>query len=160
MVTIVAYCLNTYCTPTQVLYITIDRTQWGCINLLMVSLIWDKRAWPLSWQLLPKLGSTSWSEQEAGIQEVLPLFKGYKVVVLGDREFSSVDLGNWLSQQGVYFCLRLKRNEFMQVEGEIWRRLDSLGLTPGVSLYFQGVKVRKTKGLQRTQTFGSSPHLH
>ena len=34
----------------------------------------------------------------------------------------------------------------MQVQGEIWRRLDTLGLTPGVSLYFQGVKVRKTKG--------------
>jgi len=35
----------------------------------------------------------------------------------------------------------------MQVEGEIWRQLDSLGLTPGVFLYFQGVKVRKTKGM-------------
>jgi hypothetical protein len=63
----------------------------------MISLIWDKRAWPLSWQLLPKIGSTSWEEQQAAIQEILPLFKGYKVVVLGDREFCSVDLGNWLS---------------------------------------------------------------
>lgn len=144
---IITYWLATYYTPTQVLYITIDRTQWGCINLLMVSLIWDKRALPLSWQLLPKIGSTSWEEQQAAIQEVLPLFKSYKIVVLGDREFCSVDLGNWLSQQRVYFCLRLKRNEFIQVKGENWRRLDTLGLAPGISLYFQGVKVRKTKGM-------------
>lgn len=80
---IITYWLTTYCTPTKVIYITIDRTQWGCINLLMVSLIGDKRAIPVSWQLLPKLGSTKWEEQKAALLEVLPLFKGYKVVVLG-----------------------------------------------------------------------------
>lgn len=142
---IITYWLNTYCNPTQVIYITIDRTQWGCINLLMVSLIWDKRALPLYWQLLPKLGSSDLSQQKAAIREVLPLFKGYKVVVLGDREFCCVDLGNWLREQRVYFCLRLKRSEFIQIEGEIWVQLNSLGLAPGVSLYFQGVKVTKTK---------------
>jgi len=30
--------------PNQVLHIAIDRTSWGCINLLMVSWIEDKRA--------------------------------------------------------------------------------------------------------------------
>jgi hypothetical protein len=45
----------------------------------------------------------------------------------------------------VYFCLRLRRDEFIQIEGEIWLSLDGLGLAPGVSLYFQGVKVTKTK---------------
>lgn len=111
---IITYWLTTYCTPNQVLYITIDRTQWGRINLLMVSLIWDKRAIPLSWELLPKLGSSGWEEQKVALNKVLPLFKGYKVVVLGDREFCSVDLGSWLQSEGVYFCLRLKRDEFIQ----------------------------------------------
>jgi hypothetical protein len=143
---LITYWLNTYCTPKQVLYITIDRTQWGCVNLLMVSMIWDKRAIPLYWELLPKLGSSDWEEQKAALRKVLPLFKGYKVVVLGDREFCSVDLGNWLRTECVYFCLRLKRNEFIQLEGKIWLRLDCVGLVPGVSLYFQGVKVTKTKG--------------
>lgn len=45
----------------------------------MVSLIWDKRAIPLYWELLPKLGSSNWSEQKAAIQQVLSLFKNYKV---------------------------------------------------------------------------------
>lgn len=85
-------------------------------------------------------------EQKAALRPVLPLFKDYKVIVLGDREFCSVDLGSWLRTEGVYFCLRLRRDEFIQVEGEIWQRLELVGLTPGVSLYFQGVKVTKTKG--------------
>jgi len=39
--------------PAHVLYIAIDRTKWGCINLLMISLIWDRRA-SVYWELLPK----------------------------------------------------------------------------------------------------------
>ena len=35
----------------------------------------------------------------------------------------------------------------MQVEGGIWLHLSAVGLLPGVSLYFQGVKVTKSKGI-------------
>lgn len=91
---LITYWLTTYCPPTKVLYITIDPTQWACINLLMVSLIWDKRALPIYWELLPELGSSNFEEQKTAIRSVLPLFKDYKVVALGDREFCSVDLGN------------------------------------------------------------------
>jgi hypothetical protein len=111
----------------------------------MVSLIWDKRAIPLYWVLLPKLGASNLEEQKTVIEPVFPLLKGYKIVILGDREFCSVELGNWLREKRLYFCLRLKKDEFIQVEGEIWVQLQNLGLTPGVSLYFRGVKVTKTK---------------
>lgn len=131
----------------QVLYIAIDRTSWGCTNLLMICLIWDKRAFPIYFELLPKLGSSNFEEQKVAIAKVLPLVKGYKTVVLGDREFCSVTLGNWLRQEHVYFCLRLKKDEFVQVEGKIWQSLNNLGLAPGVSFYLQGVKVTKTKGV-------------
>lgn len=144
---LVTYLLETYWPKTSIIYVAIDRTQWACINLLMVSLIWDKRAIPLYWVLLPKLGSSNFGEQKTAIEPVVPLLKGYKIVVLGDREFCSVELGNWLREKRVYFCLRLKRDEFIQVEGEIWLQLQNLGLTPGVSLYFRGVKVTKTKRL-------------
>jgi Transposase DDE domain len=52
-----------------------------------------------------------------------------------------------LREQNVHFCLRLKRNQCIETEKMIWLRLDELGITPGTSLYFQGVKVRKTKPL-------------
>ena len=90
----------------------------------MVSLIWDKRAIPIYFELLPKLGSTNLVEQQAVLSQVFPLLREYKLTVLGDREFCSVKLANWLREQGVYFCLRLKKNEFIQVEPPTWVKLN------------------------------------
>ena len=107
--------------------------------------LWQKRAIPLYWCLLPKLGNSNLQEQTLALQQVLPLLKEYKVIVLGEREFCSVDLGNWLKTMGVSFCLRLKKNYCLETENLIWERLDQLGVVPGTSLYFQGVRVRKTR---------------
>jgi len=46
---------------------------------------------------------------------------------------------------GVSFCLRLKKNHCLETENLIWQRLDQLEIIPGTSLYFQGVRVRKTR---------------
>ena len=81
--------------------------------------------------------------------DVLPLFSEYKVIVLGDREFCSVDLGNWLKEKGVSFCLRLKKNHCIETEHLVWQRLDELGIVPGTSLYVQGKRVRKTRASNR-----------
>ena len=134
---------------SQVLYLAIDRTNWECINLLMISLIWDKRAIPIYFEWLPKKGSTNYEEQIAFCNKVLHLFKNYKTVVLGDREFCSVRLASWLGQKGIYFCLRLKKNEYIELEDGNWLQLNGLGLSPGTSLYLEGVKVTKQKGLER-----------
>ncbi|MEG4583610.1 hypothetical protein QUA71_29040 [Microcoleus sp. MON1_C5] len=63
-------------------------------------------------------------------------------------EFCSVDLANWLREQDVYFCLRLK--QIIVSKPKICCRLwlDELRITPGTSLYFQSVKVRNTKPLE------------
>ncbi len=76
--------LTNYCRGGETLSIVIDRSQWGTINLLMVSLVWERRAIPLYWSLLPKLGSSNFCEQRDAIAEVLPILKNYKIVVLGD----------------------------------------------------------------------------
>ena len=141
--------LETDFSYSQVLCLAIDRRNWGCINLLMISLIWDKRAIPIYFELLPKKGSTNYEEQIAFCNKVLHLFKNYKTVVLGDREFCSVKLANWLAQKGVYFCLRLKQNEYVQLDNEGWVQLKDLGLRPGISLYLEGVNVTKQKGFER-----------
>ena len=142
---LITYWLTTYCRVGQTLSIAIDRSQWGCINLFMVSLIWRRRAIPLYWTLLPKLGNSNLSEQTTALQQVLPLFTEYKVIILGDREFCSVDLGNWLKESGVSFCLRLKKNHCIETEHLVWQRLDELGIVPGTSVYFQGIRVRKSQ---------------
>ena len=56
---LITYWLTTYCRVGQTLSRSIDRSQWGRINLFMVSLIWEGRAIPLYWSLLPKLGNSN-----------------------------------------------------------------------------------------------------
>ena len=80
-------------------------------------------------------------------QRFYPFSKITKSLCWEMREFCSVDLANWLREQNVYFCLRLKRNHCIETENRIWVRLERLGITPGTSLYFQGIKVRKSKPL-------------
>jgi len=145
---IVTAWLSTYFEPQKIIYLAIDRTNWGCINLFMVSVIWDKRSFPIYFELLSKMGSSNLDEQKTILSEVLPLFNRYHVCVLGDREFCSVKLANWLCEQKIYFCLRLKKNHFIERETDIWLELNDLGLFPGISFFLKGVKVTKTKGLR------------
>jgi hypothetical protein len=110
----------------------------------MISLIWNKRGIPIYFELLPKLGNSNFDEQKLAFLKVLPLFQNYKTVVLGDREFCSLKLGNWLREEKVYFCLRLKKDTFIEQGDGIWQELNDLGLQPGMSFYLQGTKITKS----------------
>lgn len=46
----------------------------------------------------------------------------------------------------VYFCLHLKKNEFVEYKKDIWIELSDLGLNPGVAFFLKGVKVTNCKG--------------
>lgn len=138
--------LGKYFLEGRIVYIAIDRTNWGLINLMVISVIWDKRAFPIYFELLPKLGSSNISEQTSILSKVIPVFNNYKLCVLGDREFCSVKLAKYLQSMGVYFCLRLKKNEFVEYEKDIFLQLNQLGLAPGVCFFIKGVKVTKTRG--------------
>jgi hypothetical protein len=43
---LIAIWLKTYFQTSQTIYVVIDRTKWSGINLLMISIVWDKRAIP------------------------------------------------------------------------------------------------------------------
>jgi len=79
-----------------------------------------KRAIPIYFELLSKLGSSNFAAK-AALMKVLPLFKEYKIVVWATENFVLVTLANWLRGEKAYFCLRLKKSEFVQVEGEFGR---------------------------------------
>ena len=74
-------------TTKGLVYIAIDRTSWGAINLLIVSLIYDKRAIPIYWKILDKKGSSNLEEQQRVLGKILTVLSGHKIVVLGDREW-------------------------------------------------------------------------
>jgi hypothetical protein len=50
----------------------------------VISLIWDKRAIPLYWQLWDKRGSSNIAEQQSLITPILALLKDYKIIILRD----------------------------------------------------------------------------
>lgn len=133
-------------TSQQIIYVVMDRTNWASVNLFLVSVVWDKRAFPIYFSLLPKLGSSNLDEQKAILSQVLPIFNNYQICVLGDREFCSVKLANWLLERKVYFCLRLKKNHFVEMKTSVWLELKSLGLAPGLAIFLKGVKVTKSLG--------------
>lgn len=82
---IVTTWLATHFTGDKIIYVLI-RTNWFGVNLFVISVVWDKRAFPIYFELLPKLGRSNVSEQKSAISQVLPLFDNYKICVLGDRE--------------------------------------------------------------------------
>ncbi|MBV8884492.1 MAG: hypothetical protein JO235_10925 [Chroococcidiopsidaceae cyanobacterium CP_BM_RX_35] len=57
--------ITTQIKPGKQVIIALDRTQWRTNNLLMVSLVWAQRAWPIYWQFMPHIGSSNLEQQQA-----------------------------------------------------------------------------------------------
>jgi hypothetical protein len=132
----------------------IDRTQWRCENVFVISLIQHKRAIPVYWLLLPKRGCSNLSEQKKLIRPLLRLFKGYQMLVLGDREFHSTKLANWLHSKGIDFVLRQKQSTYIRQENQSYQRLQALGLKPGISFFIEGIQATKQKGFAKFNLAG------
>lgn len=132
------------------LIITLDRTQWKENNILVIAVIYKKRALPLYWQVLNKRGSSNLSEQQAIIKPVIRLLKKYELVILGDREFHGVELSSWLKTkktlQKIYFIFRQKQGtNFKKHKGE-YQKLSTIGLLPGNKVFLSNINITKNKG--------------
>lgn len=147
---LVKYWFRQHIQSGQQFCLVIDRTQWKEHNLLMVSVVYKKRAIPVYWQLLDKQGQSSLSEQQAILRPVLAMVERYDVVVLGDREFHSVALAAWLEQQQVGFVLRLPKSTTVKLLPEwSFQRLDELVQFPGIALHEVQVQVTQRQGFGR-----------
>ncbi|CCH94590.1 Atn1 protein (fragment) [Microcystis aeruginosa PCC 9432] len=93
----------------------------------MVSLIYDKRAIPIYWEILDKKGSSNLEEQHRVLGKILTVLSGHKIVVLGDRKFCSVSLGKWFQKQSLYFCLRQKQSTNVKTKEGIYQEMRELG---------------------------------
>lgn len=108
--------------------------------------MWKGRAIPLYWQRLECLGNSHHTTQISFLAVALPVLADYTVVVLGDREFCSVELARWLSSQGHYYCLRQKKSTYVLIHDELWLQLSQMSLSPGLKCFYNEVTVTKTKG--------------
>ncbi|MBW4418960.1 MAG: IS4 family transposase [Myxacorys californica WJT36-NPBG1] len=129
------------------LCLAIDRTQWQDHNLLMVSLIHGKRAIPLYWRLLDKQGQSNLDEQKSVIAPVLRLLHGYRLVLLGDREFHSIALAAWCVRQRIGFVFRLPKSTTVKTaENSDFERLDALPQSPGTTQFHVQLQVTQKTG--------------
>ncbi len=82
------------------------------------------------------------------------MFKEYRILVLGDREFHSVKLANWLHTKGIEFVLRQKQGTYIRQANQSYQQLNSLGLEPGVSFFLQDIEATKQKGFSKFNLAG------
>jgi uncharacterized protein (UPF0128 family) len=131
------------------LTIAMDRTQWKENNVLVVSVIYQKRAWPIYWCLLEKDGSSNLTEQQKVIRPVIRLLKKYKLVIIGDREFHSVELAQWLQKENIGFVLRQKKDTTFRQKRQKFQPLSSIEICPGVRQFYTNANVTQKRGFGR-----------
>ena len=131
------------------LVIALDRTQWKEYNVLMVSAIVQKRAFPIFWTLLDKQGASNLAEQQQVLRPVIRLLKRYKLALVGDREFHSIELAQWLHRQRLSFVLRQKCSTTFRQKRQPFQPLDSIPVQPGIHLFYPKVSFTQKKGFSR-----------
>jgi hypothetical protein len=131
------------------LVIALDRTQGQEYNILMVSAIIQKRAFPVFWTLLDKHGASNVVEQQQVLCPVIRLLKRYKLVIVGSREFHSIELAQWLHRQRLSFVLRQKGSTTFREKIQPFQSLDSIPLQPGIHLLYPKISFTQKKGFSR-----------
>jgi len=131
------------------LIIALDRTQWKENNILMVSAIYQKRALPIFWILLDKKGVSNLREQQIVLRPVIKLFKAHQVVIIGDREFHSVELAQWLHRQRVKFVFRQKQDTTFRQNRHKFKPLSQEEISPGMKKFLVNINLTQKKGFGR-----------
>lgn len=95
--------------------LSIDRTNWKFgklnINILMLSVCYQGMAIPLIWSFLDKRGNSNTSERIELMEKFLLWFGLERIECLvADREFIGSTWLQWLQQQHIPYCIRVKKN--------------------------------------------------
>ena len=131
------------------LIVAMDRTQWKENNVLMVSVIHQKRAWPIYWCMLEKEGSSNFQEQQKVLKPVIRLLKKYKIVVIGDREFHSVELAKWLHRLKISFVFRQKQDTTFREKRQKFMPLGEIPIYPGIRRFYTNIQLTQKPGFGR-----------
>jgi hypothetical protein len=131
------------------LIIALDRTQWQENNILMASAIYLNRALPIFWILLEKKGASDLREQQIVLRPVIKLFKAHKLVIIGDREFHSIELAQWLHRQGVKFVVRQKKDTTFRQNRQKFKSLSQVEISPGMKQFLTKITLTQKKGFGR-----------
>jgi hypothetical protein len=120
----------------------------GCM-VLMVGVIYRKRALPLAWVVYKgKKGHASAAVHVKALQKVVPLIpEGAEVVLLGDGEYDETEMVEWVQTQTNWdFALRTSPHINVR-QGQIWRRVDTYSKQKGSLVTVYQVAFTKTAAL-------------
>jgi hypothetical protein len=131
------------------LIIALDRTQWQGNNILMASAIYQKRGLPIFWILLSKKGASDLREQQIVLRPIIKLFKTHQIIIVGDREFHSVELAQWIDRQGVKFVLRQKKDTTFRQKRRKYKTLSSVQVAPGQRQFISEISLTQRQGFGR-----------
>jgi hypothetical protein len=134
---------------TGQLIIALDRTAWQSNNILMASAHDKKRALPIFWIFLSKKGASDLREQQIVLRPVIKLFKTHQIVIVGDREFHSVELAQWIDRQGVKFVLRQKKSTTFRQKRRRFTSLSNVQVAPGQREFLSEISITQKKGFCR-----------
>jgi len=117
----------------------VDGTKVGFGHqLLMVSLAYRRRAIPIAWTWVPYVrGHSSAFKQLALLNYVRTLLPvGSAIFIVGDCEFGSVEVLDWLDQWHWFYALRQKSDTCLWLESSTeWKSFASFVQKPGQSVW-------------------------
>jgi hypothetical protein len=136
------------------LIIAIDRTQWQDKNIFLISLIWNRHGLPIYWKILSKKGASNLAEQKSLIRPIIKLLNKYHIIIIGDREFHSIELATWLKKEKkkgkkVDFAFRQKQGSFYHQGGGKYSQLSEIEISKGVKQIKMGLKLTKKTGFSQ-----------
>jgi Transposase DDE domain len=98
---------------------------------------------------LEKKGASNLREQQIVLRPVIKLFKTHQLVVIGDREFHSIELAQWLHRQKVNFVFRQKKDTTFRQNRQKFKSLSQVEIFPGMKQFFPKVTLTQKKGFGR-----------
>ncbi|RCJ39571.1 transposase [Nostoc minutum NIES-26] len=70
-------------------------------------------------------------------------------MIIGDREFHSVELAHWLHKQNLSFVFRQKKDTTFRQKGQKFQPLSSIEIYPGIRQFYPNVKFTQKRGFGR-----------
>jgi hypothetical protein len=136
--------------PLRLLVDTLELT--GNRRLLVAALAYRRRALPIWWHVDRKDGVTSAEKQEAFLEDLTDLVPpAAEAVLIGDREFHSVDLLRAAKENGWAYCVRLHADTYLrnreadtkEASTQTWKECRALDPEEGSRHFLQGVSITK-----------------
>lgn len=120
--------------PEEPLVLVMDRTNWDYgkihINYLVIGILYQSTVIPLCWLVLPKKGNSNQTERIALLRILLSVLPVSRIkVFIADREFIGREWLQYLKNQGIKRCIRLRKNSLIFPNTKarnLWQLFESL----------------------------------